>query len=113
MNDEEVLSSAHEESAQNLSTSLSKNEQTCSLVWIIVSANKMNGRSRQGRIRGMSLFNKKETIVFKSEQQKDAYIERLEKAHAEYDVFEDRDTIYSKDVSYIIRVKVSDLKKVS
>ena len=27
----------------------------------------------------MSLFNRKETIVLKSEQQKDAYIERLEK----------------------------------
>ena len=61
----------------------------------------------------MSLFNKKETIVLKSEQQKDAYIERLEKAHVEYYVFEDRDTIYSRDVSYIIRVKASDLKKVS
>ena len=60
----------------------------------------------------MSLFNKKETIVLKSKQQKDAYIERLEKAHIEYDVFEDRDTIYSRDVSYI-RIKASDLKKVS
>ena len=46
----------------------------------------------------MSLFNRKETIVLKSEQQKDAYIERLEKAHVEYDVFEDRDNIYSRDV---------------
>jgi hypothetical protein len=73
----------------------------------------MNGRSRQGRIRGMSLFNKKETIILKSEKQKDAYIERLEKAHVEYDIFEDRETIYSRDVSYIIRVKVPDLKKVS
>ena len=61
----------------------------------------------------MSLLNRKETIVFKSEQQKDAYIERLEKAHVEYDVSEDRDTIYSRDVSYIIRIKASDLKKVS
>jgi len=61
----------------------------------------------------MSLFNKKETVVLKNEQQKDTYIERLEKAHVEYDIFEDRDTVYSRDVSYIIRVKVSDLKKVS
>jgi len=61
----------------------------------------------------MSLFNKKETIILKSEKQKDAYIERLEKAHVEYDIFEDRETIYSRDVSYIIRVKVPDLKKVS
>jgi hypothetical protein len=73
----------------------------------------MNGMNCQGRIRGMSLFNKKETVVLKNEQQKDTYIERLEKAHVEYDIFEDRDTVYSRDVSYIIRVKVSDLKKVS
>ena len=61
----------------------------------------------------MSLFSRKETIVLKSEQQKDAYIERLERAHVDYDVIEDRDTIYSRDMSYIIRVKASDLKKVS
>ena len=61
----------------------------------------------------MSLFNRKETIVLKSEQQKDAYIERLEKADVDYDVFEDRDTIFGRDVSYIVRVKASDLKKVS
>ena len=29
----------------------------------------------------MSLFTKKETIILKTEQQKDAYIDRLEKAH--------------------------------
>ncbi len=61
----------------------------------------------------MSLFSKKETIILKTEQQKDAYIDRLEKAHVEYDIFEDRDTVYSRDVSYIIRVKTADLKKVS
>ena len=61
----------------------------------------------------MSLFSKKETIILKTEQQKDAYIDRLEKAHVEYDIFEDRDTVYSRDVSYIIRVKAADLKKVS
>ena len=61
----------------------------------------------------MSLFSRKETIILKSEQQKDAYIERLEKAHVDYDVFEDRDTVYSRDVTYMIRIKASDLKKVS
>ena len=61
----------------------------------------------------MSLFGRKETIVLKNEQQKDAYIERLENANVEYDVFEDRDNLYRRDVSYIIRVKASDLKKVS
>lgn len=61
----------------------------------------------------MSLFTRKETIILKSEQQKDAYIERLEKAHIDYDVFEDRETMYSKDVTYMIRVRAADLKKVS
>ncbi len=61
----------------------------------------------------MSLFSRKETIVLKSEQQKDAYLEKLENAHVDYDVYEDRETFYSRDVSYIVRVKASDLKKVS
>lgn len=61
----------------------------------------------------MSLFSRKETIILKTEQQKDAYIERLEKAHVDYDIHEDRETVYSRDVSYIIRVKAEDLKKVS
>ena len=61
----------------------------------------------------MSLFNKKETIVLKSEQQKDTYIERLENAHVDYDVFEDRETVYSRNATFIIRVKASDLMKVS
>ncbi len=61
----------------------------------------------------MSLFNRKETLVFKTEQQRDAYIERLDAAHVEYEVLENRDNIYSRDVDYIIRVAASDLKKVS
>ena len=61
----------------------------------------------------MSLFTRKETIILKTEQQKDAYIERLENAHVDYDVFEERDSVYTRDVTYIIRVKAADLKKVS
>ena len=61
----------------------------------------------------MNRFSKKETIILKSEQQKDAYIEKLEKARVEYDISEDREMINSRDVTYIIRVKSSDLKKVS
>lgn len=60
----------------------------------------------------MSLFSRKENIIMKSEQQKDAYIEKLENAHVEYDVFENRDTLYSRDVTYVIRVRRADLKKV-
>ena len=61
----------------------------------------------------MSLFNRKETLVFKTEQQRDAYIERLDAAHIEYEVLDKRDNVYSRDVDYIIRVAASDLKKVS
>ncbi len=66
-----------------------------------------------GRKFAMKLFNKKETLIFKTVQQRDAYIERLDAAHVEYEVLENRDNIYSRDVDYIIRVAASDLKKVS
>ena len=61
----------------------------------------------------MSLFSKKETIVLKTMQQRDAFIERLEKAHVDYDIKEDRDSIYSQDLTFYIRVKAEDMKKVS
>ena len=61
----------------------------------------------------MSLFNKKETIVLKTEQQKDAYIERLDKARVTYNVSVRRDDIYSRNVFYIIELNAADLKKVS
>ena len=66
----------------------------------------------KGGVDFMSLFTKKETIILKTEQQKDAYIERLEKAHVAYNIHEDRDNIYSRDVSYIIRINAADMKKV-
>ncbi len=61
----------------------------------------------------MKMFDRKEYIILKSEQQKDAYIERLDNAHVDYNVFEDRDVVFHRDVTYIIQVKASDLKKVS
>ena len=61
----------------------------------------------------MSLFTRKETLVFKTEQQRDAYIEKLDAAHAEFEVRTIEDNIYSKDKDYILRVSASDLKKVS
>lgn len=61
----------------------------------------------------MSLFSKKETIVLKTMQQRDAFIERLEKAHVDYEIKEDRDSIYSQDLTFYIRVKSEDMKKVS
>ena len=61
----------------------------------------------------MVFFNRKETLIFKTVQQRDAYIERLDAARVEYEVLENRDNIYSRDVDHIIRVAASDLKKVS
>lgn len=65
----------------------------------------------------MSLFRRnhsnKEMIVLKTMQQRDTFIDRLEKAHVDYDVSESRDNVYSQDVTYIIRVNAEDLKKVS
>ena len=61
----------------------------------------------------MSLFTKKETVVLKTEQQKDAFIEKLEKAHVDYDVSEDRVSVFSDKMNFYIRLKADDLKKVS
>ena len=61
----------------------------------------------------MKWYDKKESIILKSVKHKDAYLERLENAHVEYNVFEERDVIFNRDVTYVIQVKVSDLKKVS
>lgn len=79
---------------------------------IILMAKKRTADAVRGNS-AMGLFNRKETLVFKTEQQRDAYIERLDAAHVEYEVLENRDNIYSQDVDYIIRVAASDLKKVS
>ena len=61
----------------------------------------------------MSLFARKETLVFKTEQQRDAYIEKLDAAHVEFEVRTIGDNVYSRDKEYILRVSASDLKKVS
>ena len=61
----------------------------------------------------MNLFTKKETVILKTEQQKDAFIEKLEKAHVDYDVTEDRVSVFSDKMNFYIRLKADDLKKVS
>ncbi len=61
----------------------------------------------------MSLFARKETLVFKTEQQRDAYIEKLDAAHVKFEVKTIGDKVYSRDVVYTLRVSASDLKKVS
>lgn len=60
----------------------------------------------------MKLFSRKEKVVLRSEQQKDDFIEKLEKAHIAYDIREDADSMASNHVTYIVRVDASELKKV-
>ena len=60
----------------------------------------------------MSLFGKKETITLFSEGQKDDYIEKLDKAHIVYDIREKKVDYFDDRITYIIRAKAEDLKKV-
>ncbi|MCR5591012.1 MAG: hypothetical protein K6F73_05710 [Lachnospiraceae bacterium] len=60
----------------------------------------------------MSLFEKKETITLFSEQQKDDYIEKLDMAHVAYDLREKKVGSFDNQITYIIKVKSADLKKV-
>ena len=57
--------------------------------------------------------NGMEKIVLMTEKQKDNYIDRLEDANVYFEVFVERESIYSRDIQYVIRVKAEDLKKVS
>ena len=61
----------------------------------------------------MQLFGKPETIILKTEKQRDAYIDRLDRAHVDYEVSEVRDDIYSRNITYVIHIRPADLKKVS
>lgn len=61
----------------------------------------------------MKLFNRKETIILKTEKQRDEYIDRLDRAHiVDYDVSEAYDDLNRRNVTYFIRVNAADLKKV-
>ncbi len=61
----------------------------------------------------MRLFAKKEKIILTSEEQKEEYIEKLEKAHVAYDIRRDKDTVFDNNRPvYIFRVYTDDLKKV-
>ena len=61
----------------------------------------------------MKLFHKTTQVVLRSEEQRDEYIEKLQKAHVDYRVFESQNTIYTRDRRYIVRINAEDLKKVS
>ena len=60
----------------------------------------------------MSIFGKKETIYLYSESQKDDFIKKLEKAHVDYRIREDRDNVFSNHTTYVLRLDAKDLKKV-
>ena len=60
----------------------------------------------------MSIFSKKEKIMLYTEQQKDEFIAKLEKANVDFDIQEDRDDIPSHRTAYIIKVRAKDMKKV-
>lgn len=60
----------------------------------------------------MTLFTKKEKVILHSELQRDDFIEKLDKAHVEYDVREDKTSMFGGKVAYIFSVKAADLKKV-
>ncbi len=60
----------------------------------------------------MSLFTKKEKIVLTSEEQKDAFIDKMERAHIKYDIREEKSSFSNGHTSFIARVNADDLKRV-
>ncbi len=60
----------------------------------------------------MKLFSRKKTIILRSEQQKEEFIEKLENAHAKYELKPDRDSVYNNHPSYIVSISASELAKV-
>ncbi len=60
----------------------------------------------------MKLFRKKEKITFWTEEEKLAFVEKLEKAHIEYDLREDRDVVAGEHAAYVFRLYAEDLPKV-
>lgn len=59
----------------------------------------------------MKLFSKKEKIILRSEQQKDDFIEKLENAHIDYDIREDKSSVSNNQLTYIVRIEAADMKK--
>ena len=61
----------------------------------------------------MKLFHKTTQVVLRSEEQRDEYIEKLQKTHVDYRVFEGQNTVHTRDKRFIVRINSEDLKKVS
>ncbi|MCR5398776.1 MAG: hypothetical protein K6E68_04495 [Lachnospiraceae bacterium] len=60
----------------------------------------------------MSLFTRKEKFTVYSEFQKDEFIEKLEKAHVDYQLREDRSSVFNDKTMYIFSVRAGELKNV-
>ena len=60
----------------------------------------------------MKLFHKTTQVVLRSEEQRDEYIEKLQKAHVDYRVFEGQNTVHTRDKRFIVHINAEDLKKV-
>ena len=60
----------------------------------------------------MMLFSKKRRIMLYTEQQRDEFIEKLEKANVEFDIREDKDDVPSHKTAFIISIREKDYKKV-
>ena len=60
----------------------------------------------------MSLFSRKSTIELHTELQRDAMIEKLEKAHIDFDIQEEKNfDLINDKVTYILRFNADDYKK--
>ena len=59
----------------------------------------------------MKLFHKTTQVVLRSEEQRDEYIEKLQKAHVDYRVFEGQNTVHTRDKRFIVRMNAEDMKK--
>jgi hypothetical protein len=60
----------------------------------------------------MSLFGKKEKVILRSEEQKDAFIEKLDSANIKYDIREDKENSTPGHIAYMVRVDAKDMQKV-
>ncbi|MCR5107624.1 MAG: hypothetical protein K6B28_05620 [Lachnospiraceae bacterium] len=60
----------------------------------------------------MKLFNRKEKIILRSEQQKDDFIEKLDRSNINYDIREEKKCVSDNNPIYIIRINADDMKKV-
>jgi hypothetical protein len=59
-----------------------------------------------------SLIQYYTTSEIKTQPKRDDFIEKLDKAHVDYDVREDKASVFGGKVAYVFSIKSADLKKV-